>query len=62
VAVQRKGFILRQYKYPTQPGIDTVRQCDIDDTVDAAEGHSRFGSVSGKGVQSLAGPPGKEAD
>jgi hypothetical protein len=62
VAVQREGFILRQYKYPAQAGIDTVRQCDIDDTVDAAEGYGRLGSVSRKRVQSLAGTSGQEAD
>src|SRR5207249_4905047 len=62
VAVQRQRLVLRQHKDPPQLRVNTIREGDIDDSVDAAEMHGWLGAVSGKRIQPLALTTGQQAN
>jgi hypothetical protein len=54
--VGRQGmrFVLGQNVDSADPGVDAVRQCEIDDAVDAAEGDGWLCAVAGEGVEAFA--------
>ena len=54
MAIERQRFILGENVNPAQVGVDAVRQGDVDDAVNAAEGNGRFGPVASQGIEPLA--------
>ena len=54
VAIERERFVLREDVDLAQLGIEAIRQRDVDDAVDAAEGHRRLGPVARERIESLA--------
>src|SRR5207248_2256493 len=55
VAVQRERLVLREDVDTPQIRIKAVGKGDIDDAVNAAEGHRRLGTIAREGIESLAG-------
>jgi hypothetical protein len=49
--LQRVRLVLRQHQYTPQAGMQTVSQCEVDDSVFAAEWHRRFGSIGRQWMQ-----------
>ena len=56
VPVERKRFVLRQNKNAAEIAVDAVGKRDVDDPVDAAEGHGRLGAVARERPQPFALP------
>ena len=54
VAVEAEGFVLREDEDAAQIAIDAIGERDVDDAVDAAEGHGGLGAVAGERPQPLA--------
>ena len=54
VAVERKRFVLRQNEDAAQIAVDAVGKRDVDNAVDAAEGHGGLGAVARERPQPLA--------
>ena len=61
VPVERKGLVLRQDKDPAQAGVDAVREREVNDAVNPAEGHGGFGPVASQRVETLARTAGQQA-
>ena len=60
LAIERKRLVLRQDKDAAQAGVDAVGKRDVDDAVDAAEGHGRFGAVAGERIEAFACASGEQ--
>src|ERR1700678_3392019 len=60
LTIQRQRLVLREDKNAAQAGIDTVRKRDVDDAIDAAEGHGRFGAIASKGIEALSSASGEQ--
>ena len=56
MSVQRNGIELGQDSDAVDVGVDTVADGDVDQTVFAGDGHSRFGALFGQRVQARAAP------
>ena len=56
VAVQRQRFVLGEDVNPAKIRVDAVRKGDVDDAVNAAEGHGGLGAVASERVQALPSP------
>ena len=56
VPVERKGFVLRQNENAAEIAVDAVGKRDVDNAVDAAEGHGRLGAVARERPQPFALP------
>ena len=56
VPVERKRFVLRQDEYAAEIAVDAVGKRDIDNAVDAAEGHGGLGAVARQRPQPFALP------
>ena len=56
VSVETVRLVLRQHHDLAEPGIDQVREGEVDETVVAAERHSGFRPICGKGHQAFAFP------
>src|SRR5579863_8641657 len=54
VAVQRERLVLCEDIYAAQVRIEAVGECDIDDSVDAAEGDRRLGAVPSERIEALS--------
>ena len=54
VAIEAEGFVLRQDEDAAQIAIDAIGKGDVDDAVDAAEGHGGLGAVARERPQPLA--------
>ena len=59
VPVQAVALVLREHADPRNAGVDQVGQCEVDQPVQAAERHRRFGPVGGQRCQPLAGAAGQ---
>jgi hypothetical protein len=55
VTIERGRFILGESVDSTEAGMKTIREGEVDDPINGAERNGRFGSIPGKGVESL--PP-----
>ena len=60
VAVQRVGLVLSEHNHLEETRVDHVRQGEVDEPVDAAEGHGRLGSVNSQWHQALAFAAGED--
>jgi hypothetical protein len=49
--LERMRLVLCQDQDPTQTGVETVAEREVDDAVPSSEGHRRLGPVSGQGMQ-----------
>ena len=56
VPVERKRFVLRQNEDAAEIAVDAVGKRDVDNAVDAAEGHSGLGAVARQRPQPFALP------
>ncbi len=54
VAIQRERLVLSKNVTPTQVGVDAVGERDVNDAVDPAEGHGRFGAVTSQRIEPFA--------
>ncbi len=59
VALQACRFVLRHDKDFANPAVQTVRQCEINDSETTAKRHRRFTAVSGKWFQPGSPSPGQ---
>ena len=54
VTVQRVGLVLGEHHDLEEAGVDHVGQGEVDEAVDASEGHGRLGAIDGQGHEALA--------
>jgi hypothetical protein len=52
--VERERLVLSQNVYAAQVGVEAVGKSNVNDAVNAAEGHSRLGPVAGQRIKALA--------
>ena len=57
MAIERQRLVLGEDVDAAQVGIDAVGEGDVDDAVDAAEGHGRLGAVARQGIERSPAPP-----
>ena len=55
VPVERERLVLREDVDAAQIGVQAIGKSDVDDAVDAAEGHRGFGAVASKRIESFSG-------
>ena len=60
VPVQRQSLVLSENVNAPQIGIDAVGQSNVDNAVDAAEGHRGFGAVASERIQTFARTAGQQ--
>src|SRR5439155_26062049 len=60
VAVQRQRLVLSEEINVAQVRVDAVREGDIDNAVNPAEGHGRFGAVASERIQAFARSSGQQ--
>ena len=54
VTVQRVGLVLGEHHDLEEAGVDHVGQGEVDEAVDAAEGHGGLGAIDGQGHEAFA--------
>src|SRR5208283_2910972 len=58
--IQRKRLVLGEDIDAAHAGIDAIGKGNVDDAVDAAEGHGGFGAVASERIKPFAGPSGEQ--
>ena len=54
VPIQAPGLVLRQHQHTAQVAVNAVGKGEIDDPVEAAKGHRRFGAIAGEWIEPSA--------
>ena len=51
VAIEAHRLVLREHQNPPQPAVEAIRQCEVHDSIHAAERHGRFRPVPSERTQ-----------